>query len=96
MKSVIYDMASEAYEMGHPFPEEDVLDWFESEEDEDILVELVQEAANYYFVAFDEIREKDNTVEERFHRSFKEHSDENTSPIFNRDISKQSFMEKNF
>lgn len=66
MKSIIWDMASNDYEVGHPLSEEDALEWFESGEDSDIPVELALEATYYYFEAFDEIREEDNNEEEEF------------------------------
>lgn len=48
------------YEAGHPFTPEDALDWFESGEEENIPPELAKEATDYYFEAFDDIRENDN------------------------------------
>lgn len=59
-KSIIDDLAQSDYEVGHPMSEEDALNWFSSGE-EDIPVDLAQEAANYYFEAFDQIREDDNS-----------------------------------
>lgn len=69
MKSIIWDMAADDYEIGHPLSEEDALEWFESGEDRDIPVELAQEAVDYYFEAFNEIREEDNNEEEEFEES---------------------------
>lgn len=72
MKSIIWEMALDDYEIGHPLSEEDALEWFESGEDSDIPVELAQEAIDYYFEAFDEIREEDNNEEEEdFEESYR-------------------------
>lgn len=60
-KSIIDDLAQSDYEVGHPMSEEDALEWFSSGEEEDIPVNLAQEAANYYFEAFDQAREDDNS-----------------------------------
>lgn len=53
-KGIIYDMADEDYEAGHPFTPEDALDWFESGEEESIPPELAKEAADYYFEVLEE------------------------------------------
>lgn len=60
-KSIIEDMAENDYEVGHPMSEDDALEWFSSGEEEDIPTDLAQEAANYYFEAFDQAREDDNS-----------------------------------
>lgn len=70
-KGIIYDMADEDYEAGHPFTPEDALDWFESGEEESIPPELAKEAADYYFEAFDDIRENDNN---QYDESVKSHN----------------------
>lgn len=70
-KGIIYDMADEDYEAGHPFTPEDALDWFESGEEESIPPELAKEAADYYFEAFDDIRENDNS---QYDESVKSHN----------------------
>lgn len=59
-KSVIEDIAQSDYEVGHPMSEDETLDWFSSGEEEDIPTDLALEAADYYFEAFDQIREDDN------------------------------------
>lgn len=59
-KSVIEDIAQSDYEAGHPMSEEDALDWFSSGEEEGIPADLAVEAADYYFEAFDQIREDNN------------------------------------
>lgn len=70
-KEIIYDMADEDYEAGHPFTPEDALDWFESGEEESIPPELAKDAADYYFEAFDDIRENDNN---QYDESVKSHN----------------------
>lgn len=60
-KSVIEDLAKSDYEIGHPFTPEDAYEWFSSGEEEDIPVDLAQKATDYYFEAFDQAREDDNS-----------------------------------
>lgn len=68
-RKIIYDIASEDYETGHPFSPEDAVEWFKSGEEEGIPAELAEEAADYYFEAFDDIRDEDNN------RDFNEEDD---------------------
>lgn len=56
----IYNIAKLDYETGHPFSSEDAVEWFKSDEEEEIPAELAEEAADYYFEVFDQIREEDN------------------------------------
>lgn len=60
-KSIIRDMAAEDYDCGHPMSDTDALEWFSSGEEKDIPIELASEAADYYFEAFDQVREDDNS-----------------------------------
>lgn len=60
-KSIIEDMAKNDYEVGHPLSPDEALDWFSSGDEEDIPVDLAQEAADYYFEVFDQVREDNNS-----------------------------------